>query len=258
LALHRDTADQIAALQREFELIRRADPDHQTVPHRLLDLIEELGVAFGGVSAGPAAEIEAAVQRGDLTIDLTYEVPPAAGEASRRLTERLDEADEFCRQGDALLTLAAAPEALAYRRWFLGEFSRQCDGEAPRPWPGPVGSPAPAAPPPAPDGFHLATSPDAAVIEVVGPLDLQSAPQLRETVQTARAENPAALVLDLRGCTFVDSVGLSVLVAVHLRGTEDGTPPRVLTSPPVRRLLELNGLIDLLVIDDPADEGPTG
>ena len=46
----------------------------------------------------------------------------------------LDEADDYCRAGETLLTLATPAPALAFRRWFLGEFVRQAAGEPPRPW----------------------------------------------------------------------------------------------------------------------------
>ncbi len=46
----------------------------------------------------------------------------------------MDEADDYCRAGQHLLTLVTPPEALAFRRWYLGEFVRQIAGEQPRPW----------------------------------------------------------------------------------------------------------------------------
>jgi hypothetical protein len=47
----------------------------------------------------------------------------------------LDEADEFCRQGKHLLTLATPPDLRRYRQWFLGEFVAQIGGRPPTPWP---------------------------------------------------------------------------------------------------------------------------
>jgi hypothetical protein len=66
-----------------------------------------------------------------------YRVPLAAGEACVELNAMLDEADEFCREGD-LLTLATPADQVAFRRWFLGEFVEQLGGGAPTPWPGPI------------------------------------------------------------------------------------------------------------------------
>lgn len=118
-------------LLREFALIREENSDH--VPSRLLALIEELNARFGGFTEAATLALQAALDRGDAHIDLSYEVPPDAGAAARRLGALLDEADEFCRSGD-LLTLATLPESLAFRRWFLEEFALQVDGRPPRPW----------------------------------------------------------------------------------------------------------------------------
>ncbi|HUR22648.1 MAG TPA: hypothetical protein VMZ73_02130 [Acidimicrobiales bacterium] len=118
-------------LLREFALIRGESSDH--VPARLLTLIEELRGRFGSFSEGPRQAMQAALERGDQTIDLHYQVPPAVATAVRQLGDLLDEADEFCRSGD-LLTLATAPEGLAFRHWYLEEFERQVDGLPPRPW----------------------------------------------------------------------------------------------------------------------------
>ena len=80
--------------------------------------------------------MEAALERGEIAIDLTYRVPPVAAGAVQALDEMLDEADEYCRRGDHLLTLAAPPESVRFRKWFLGGFTDQFGGAAPTPWPG--------------------------------------------------------------------------------------------------------------------------
>jgi hypothetical protein len=120
-------------LLREFALIRGEGSEH--VPARLLALIEELRGRFGSFSEGPRRAMQAALERGDETIDLHYELPPTVAAAARQLGHLLDEADEFCRSGD-LLTLATQPEGRAFRHWYLEEFARQIDGLPPRPWSG--------------------------------------------------------------------------------------------------------------------------
>lgn len=120
-------------LLREFALIREEGSDQ--VPARLLALVEELRGRFGSFSEVARLATDAALERGDETIDLTYEVPQAVAAAARQLGALLDEADDFCRSGD-LLTLATRPEGVAFRRWYLAEFERQVDGHPPRPWPG--------------------------------------------------------------------------------------------------------------------------
>lgn len=125
------SAEHSDELLREFALIRGKGGNH--VPARLLAVIEELRARFGAFSAGPRQALQEAVERGEATIDLRYEVPAEVGTAARRLSALLDEADEFCRAGD-LLTLATGPEVLTFRRWFLDEFGLQIDGRPPRPW----------------------------------------------------------------------------------------------------------------------------
>jgi hypothetical protein len=121
------------SLEREFRLIALAgpgDPGHVTA--RLLALVEELANQFGTFATVQGA-IEAALARGDATIDLAYQVPATAREASLRLLALLDEADAFCRNGE-LLTLATPEECVELRRWFLGEFVAQIGGASPTGW----------------------------------------------------------------------------------------------------------------------------
>jgi hypothetical protein len=67
-----------------------------------------------------------------------YDVPSAARPAIERLDSVLEEADEFCRQGEHLLTLATPPDLVQFRRWNLREVLSQLDGAPPTPWSGPA------------------------------------------------------------------------------------------------------------------------
>jgi len=118
-------------LLREFALIREDNSDQ--VPARLLALIDELNLRFSAFTRAQTVAMQEALARGDKEIDLLYQVPAEATEGVVRLAALLDEADDFCRAGD-LLTLAARPEGVAFRTWFLEEFLRQIDGKPPRPW----------------------------------------------------------------------------------------------------------------------------
>lgn len=127
-------------LMREFALIATgtghagADTGHEAeVPVRLTALVEELRARFAGFTFRPQSEMAEAAARGEPSIEVVYVIPPEAARAAADLGVLLDEADEFCRSGD-LLTLAAPPEALAFRRWFLDEFVRQVAGAPPTPW----------------------------------------------------------------------------------------------------------------------------
>jgi hypothetical protein len=137
LEVYREAAEHQDGLLREFALLAESDRDR--APARLLALGDEIRSRFSGFTAAPESTLAAALERGDASVDLVYRLPAEVGDASRRLGELLDEADEYCRQ-EQLLTLATPPRALAFRRWFLEEFVRQSGGGAPTPWPGTTGT----------------------------------------------------------------------------------------------------------------------
>ena len=138
LALHARGVEHHEELMREFQLLAidppTSTPGHQ-VPQRLIELVTELTRNYGAFTDAVDAEREAARARGEESVDLTYRVPAYATEAVDRLDRMLAEADEFCRAGERLLTLATPPDAAAFRRWYLGEFTAQIGGTEPTPWP---------------------------------------------------------------------------------------------------------------------------
>ena len=139
LAVEHRSSEHYAELFREFALIAERQPELRSqVPGRLLGLVDELNGQFSGFTSRPRAELTAAQERGDATVDLEYWVPAEVGAAATRLDELLDEAEEFCRSGGALLTLAGPPDVVEYRKWFLAQFVDQCAGRAPTPWPPPA------------------------------------------------------------------------------------------------------------------------
>lgn len=92
------------------------------------------------------------------------------------------------------------------------------------------------------------SAPGAALCSVAGELDIASSPALREELaELARGDTP--VVLNLEGLTFMDSTGLSVIIAalkrLHERGLE-----LVLCSPQpnVRRTMEICGLDQVITI----------
>jgi hypothetical protein len=126
-------------LMREFALIstgaRSADPDHH-VPQRLMDLIDTLVQQFGGLNNAAEERLNQAIERGDSVIDdHMLEIPVEAGPASQMLGDMIDEADDYCRRGQHLLTLESPDDCVAYRRWYLGEVIGQLAGAAPVAWP---------------------------------------------------------------------------------------------------------------------------
>lgn len=131
--LYRVTAEHHDALMREFALLAEGGGDH--APARLVALGEEVSARYSGFTTDASSDIAAAVERGDEQIDLVYHLPRNVGEASQRLMDLLDEADEYCRR-EQLLTLATPPDARAFRAWFLREFIVQSAGGEATPWPG--------------------------------------------------------------------------------------------------------------------------
>lgn len=127
--------EHVDGLLREFTLMVQDDGARAAIPRRLLGLMDELTAGYGEFSEEQRRQMEAAAERGEPEIDLTYQVPPAAAGAAQQLGDMLDEADDYCRQGDHLLTLATPAEAVRFRRWFLGEFVDQVGGRPPTPWP---------------------------------------------------------------------------------------------------------------------------
>jgi hypothetical protein len=126
-------------LIRELTLIAQQMHEHELhreVPGRLIVLIEDLTKRYAGFGAAPDERIARAVAAGEEEIDeVVFDVPASVGDAAARLDRMLDEADEFCRRGKDLLTLATPPDIVRFRKWYLAEFSRQAADAPPVPWP---------------------------------------------------------------------------------------------------------------------------
>lgn len=123
-------------LVRELTLVSLgADRSDAGVPERLLRVAEELRNAYGEFTDDPNRQFEVALERGLEQLDVTYSVPAHAGPFAARVLQAFEDAEEFTREGRYLLSLAATPDVVAYRRWSLGEFPRQIAGQPPMPWP---------------------------------------------------------------------------------------------------------------------------
>ena len=125
-------------LLREFTLIANDTDDesrHET-PARLTELVASITAAYGGINNEADQRLYDAIDRGDQVIeDHVLVVPRTAGPAAQALNAIIDEADEYCRQGRHLLTLAFPPDLNAYRRWYLREVLDQLEGRPATPWP---------------------------------------------------------------------------------------------------------------------------
>lgn len=86
-----------------------------------------------------------------------------------------------------------------------------------------------------------------------GELDLATAPEVEEKVLSALREGHAAVVLDLRELTFMDSTGVRTIVAAHQVSEEAGGGLRVVRPPrdsAVSRVIEISGIDDALGLVD--------
>jgi anti-sigma B factor antagonist len=92
-------------------------------------------------------------------------------------------------------------------------------------------------------------------VVVAGEIDLATADSVREVLR-AELDTGAPVLVDLAACTFIDSVGLSVLIEAANTASNGREPAFgiVAPSPEVRRLIELIQLDSLIPVFDSATE----
>jgi anti-sigma B factor antagonist len=90
-------------------------------------------------------------------------------------------------------------------------------------------------------------------LDFSGELDLASAASLQKAIHDAMHEGADSLTLDMRGVTFIDSVGLSLIVTARNRLDEDGGQLRVVLPERLRPLFDLSGLLEVLDVQFVAD-----
>ena len=96
---------------------------------------------------------------------------------------------------------------------------------------------------------------DCAVLQVVGEVDLYTAPQLREPVRELAAKGAVHLIADLSQVSFLDSTGLGVLVGALKRLREaGGSLTLVISAPRILRLFQITGLTKVFAIQPTATE----
>jgi anti-anti-sigma factor len=103
---------------------------------------------------------------------------------------------------------------------------------------------------PAPFAIRVDRQVGAAVrIEVVGELDLSTAPELEHALRREIASGNE-IVLDLGAVTFIDSTGLHTIVSA-LRLTDEAEPAfsvSPMLPSQVRRVLEITGLNEVIPV----------
>ena len=93
----------------------------------------------------------------------------------------------------------------------------------------------------------------AAIIHLVGELDLYNAPDVRSALLELCSEQPERLVVDLGGVAFVDSTALGVLI--EARTTLANRRSFLLAAPGLEtnRALTISGLDQHLAVHDSVD-----
>jgi anti-sigma B factor antagonist len=89
------------------------------------------------------------------------------------------------------------------------------------------------------------------VLDIVGEVDINSAPQLRVAMDRLFGDGAAAVVLNLSAVTFIDSTGLGTLVAIwNAHGNQEGAIRLVAPPDPIRRTFVATGLTSVFPIYD--------
>jgi anti-anti-sigma factor len=235
---------QLAALQRELDVIRVDERNRDRPPDRLARLVEELDARFVGYRAAMET-IEALAESDASHHDVVIPVAGAPEEvvpAIEQLRDLMDEVDAYCARGAELLTPPTPPDLLAFRVWLFGQVIGQLRGATPVPWDPRATDAAAPAPPPS------STSASAAVLRPAGDLDLVNAGRLREEIYTEHTARTGDLRIDLSDVPFIDSVGMSVLVAAHKRFQRDGRALEIVVPAHLRPNFEITGLVAFLDI----------
>jgi anti-sigma B factor antagonist len=90
-------------------------------------------------------------------------------------------------------------------------------------------------------------SPDVAVVELQGEVDIYSSPQFKEVLLRGIDEGATRVVVDLAKVTFIDSTALGVVVG-GVKGVraQGGTLDIVCRDENIRRIFEITGLDRIL------------
>lgn len=96
-----------------------------------------------------------------------------------------------------------------------------------------------------------AASPGVAVVRVSGELDMATCSLVEEAISSAV---PSRVIVDLTGCTFLDSSGVSVLVAAYREAAANGGDVELVAADPnIVRVLEITNVNTVLAIHSTLD-----
>ena len=111
-----------------------------------------------------------------------------------------------------------------------------------------------------PPAFEVLVQRDgsATTLALVGELDLATSGTLLAALETAVADGPDAIIVNLQELAFMDSSGLRCLLQARTLTNEAGVRLAVLNgSGPAHRLLQLSDVDSLIeMVDDPSQLNP--
>ena len=89
----------------------------------------------------------------------------------------------------------------------------------------------------------------APVVSVMGEVDLATAPALEQTLLGVTEERTGEVIVDLTGCSFLDSRGLTALLATRARLERSNRPlALVMSNPSVLRIFQITQFDELFEI----------
>ncbi|GAA6524970.1 STAS domain-containing protein [Intrasporangium sp. DVR] len=93
-------------------------------------------------------------------------------------------------------------------------------------------------------------------VQVSGEIDLANVDDVRQTITSALADDPARVVLDLRGTTYLDSAAIAMLFRLAQRLGHRRQDLRLLVPPksPIRAVLELTSIRTVISVHDTLEE----
>jgi anti-sigma B factor antagonist len=98
------------------------------------------------------------------------------------------------------------------------------------------------------------TSPGVLTVRIVGELDMSTSPRVEEAMSSTVP--PGRVIVDLTRCTFVDSSGIRLLMAIYRNVTSGGGRVELVASDPnVVRVLEITNVNIMMPIHSTPDAG---
>jgi len=101
--------------------------------------------------------------------------------------------------------------------------------------------------------FDLQTETEgsSALVSIRGDLDLQVVDQVADALARIESDEPELLVIDLSRLSFMDSTGMGVIAAAHIRATDAGRRFAVVMPPAgVKQAFERTKLTDVITTTD--------